>query len=295
MDKQQPQPNKRSALCLSAYRLDQYFLGTQAHEDHNQSAKHLQSCPRCQEALRRLEEEAALATALIAQKRLLDEPTALIAQKRLLDEPTAEREGSKRRSTKDEGIFSVIRALFLRWRGGLAASACAILAVFGWVQLRKESPTPEEGRYATIRGEEASLRVIRKRGALVEMTHSGDAFRAGDLLRLVVRWKQGGYLWIVHRSAKGSYTPLYPSKKTAQSRQIASHQAVEMEGSLEVDDEALGNEEIAACFSAKPLSFELATQAIQEAHGKAPSLLSQDQQGACQIIQRFVLSRQAKR
>jgi hypothetical protein len=291
MDKQPMQPTKRSALCLSAYRLDQYFLGTQAHEEHNQSAKHLQSCPRCQEALRRLEEEAAQATALIAKKRLLDEPTALIAKKRLLDEPKAERDEKKRQSAKEDSIFSLLFSLFLRWRVGLAAFACAILAVFGWSQLRRVGKTTEYGRYATIRGEEASLRVIRKRGALVEMTHSGDAFRAGDLLRLVVRWKRGCYLWIVHRSAKGGYTPLYPSKKTAQSLLLPTEEAVELEGSLEVEGEAQGNEEIIACFSTKPLSFELATKAIQSANEKNANFVVQEKQSVCEIIQRFVLSR----
>jgi hypothetical protein len=166
------------------------------------------------------------------------------------------------------------------------------LAVFGWPWFERLRQEKQHGGYSVVRGEVPQLRVIRKRGSLIEQVRSGDGFLAGDLLRLVVRWRKGGFVYILHRDAVGQTTPLYPPQKTELSLRFAHPRSVELPGSLEVEGPPKGNEEIAVCFSDAPRRFEEVAAALENSRRSAhPVTHHPSPKATCLYTQHFVLFR----
>ncbi len=262
-------PSEEMRSCVSSYRLDRHFLGADSPTEREQISAHIRDCPHCQQQLHQLKQYAKQALPAPASPQHV---------------PWWERLGGW--------------GGFRGWRenrgwGYLAAAlGMFALAVFGWPwfeRLRQEKP--EDG-YSLVRGESPQLRVIRKRGALVEQVRSGDGFLAGDLLRLVVRWRKGGFVYILHRDAVGQRMPLYPPQKTDPSLRLDHARSVELPGSLEVEGPPKGNEEIAVCFSDAPRRFEEVAATLENSRQSAHSVTHHPSPKApCLYTQHFVLFR----
>ncbi|MCB9637362.1 MAG: DUF4384 domain-containing protein [Myxococcales bacterium] len=244
-------------LCVSAYRLDRHFLGAETPAERAQTLQHVEGCAHCKGELVQLQRHAAHAEVFLDQHA-------------------------------PRSIFD----FFGGW-GPLALGFCMLLvAVVGWRLVEQTRLAGRQGGYSVIRGEAPHLRVIRKRGPLIEQVRSGDGFAAGDLLRLVVRWQEGGFVYVVHRSATGEMSPLYPAQKNERSLRLESDKEVELPGSLEVEGPAKGREEIGVCFSRAARPFHQVIEALKKVRQARLERSTNERKDApCAYLQRFVLFR----
>ena len=190
------------------------------------------------------------------------------------------------------------RELFSRWSVGgsfaLAGVARVLLLMPQWSSQIKSLFSPQAihptlgqaspNQLRTRGGEDAELSIYVKRAPQPRELRSGHPVFSGDRLRLLARWQEGGFLFIVHRDARGVWNPLYPESPRSKSLPIPAEKVLALPGSLEVTDPSSGDEELFGCFSRRPLSYDVVLKGLA-----APR-----SQGACKKIVRFVLRRKVE-
>ena len=267
--------NMQVEACLSEYRLDLHFFGGESPDEHEQSKRHIASCPRCQEDLRALEMASARASEVV----LPQWPAASPWQSwwEWLQRPAV-------------------------W--GAAAAACGLLLFVSFgldKQFFSVGGKPVK-RFAIKSDRDTphpALLIVRKRGKHILHVRSKESFREGDFSRIGYRWAYAGYLYIVHRDPKGQWTPLYPSNGDARSLRVVAEKEHWFSGSLEVEGKAEGDEMVWACFSKRARSLKTllkvlprAGEAITRDSHVSPEAKDKKGERLCEYLLHFVLKRE---
>lgn len=181
----------------------------------------------------------------------------------------------------------------LVWVGAPAALAAMLVFL---VLPDKRNITRAPGQKASVsqkflllRGGPAPMQVVRKRKQEKGLVHSGETFLQGDQLRLLLRWKKGGFVRVLHRDPKGSISPLYPKEEKGRALQLNTTARTPLPGQLDVTDAPQGDEEIWACFSTKPVSHAQVVATIEKHNAQSSHI--HKQAGPCAVLQRFRLHR----
>jgi hypothetical protein len=234
----------RSTQCASEYQLEQYHLKLLPQRKQRALKGHIDACEICQQHLKDIEDSWATDDMLGH------------------DIPS--------RFASDETVTSPRGWLWPEF--GIVSASVALLALFVWNSHDNGLPTGQH--HAKVRIKSHGQRWIAKgntdpkwfvaqlRHGQVKRAKSGQVFPHGTRLRLAYRWAKGGYVFVVHRDAKGTISPLYPPESNQPSLRIKSPKAVLLPGSLVVEASHDGNEEIISCFSHKPLRFVNVKQQI---------------------------------
>jgi|GEM_PF-1250233 len=243
--------------CLSEYHLDRYLAGLGTQETRAKTQQHLQSCEICSTEYQRMERRRE--QFLMAPRRL---PSSL--------------------QPKDWLSFGWLT------QGKLSFGALCLLCIVMF------SIPSEKTHYVGIKGilPNPTVLVGLKRGPNSGLVVSGVHVQSFDELRLAYRWNLGkkheGFVFVIHRDAKGQVTPLYP-ESTSQKSLTGRSGLHELPGSLEVDEHAHGNEELWLCFSPKALTYsEIRDQLPDFSPEVHPTIL---QRKPCVHLHRFVLQR----
>jgi len=252
---------------LSDYRIDRHLLGMESHEERHALQTHLQQCEAC---LNKVEHMRQQQQAYQVPKRLV-------------------RKLEKQYGPKSESIF---QKWF--WWPSLATATAAILLLVA---------NPFKGKDHDgfgIKGPKPpSLWVALQRQGKIRLATSGERFFPKDKIRLAYRWKtkKECHVFILHRDAK-RLTPLFPETRQEKSLRIQPNTRVELPGSFEMDDNKKGYEELLACFSQHPLTFQQVKRSLQPRTGKhTPPLLPKrthvtpEAQSPCQFVLLFILKR----
>ena len=215
--------------CPGIHRLERFHAG----DRDPATAAHVGACAACRA---RLEEIAADERALLARL-----PPAALAER------AAERAGRAPRRAPSGWV--------LRFLAPAAAVAAAVLAV---VVLGTGGPPPPPGPnggpdHTTLKGGAgAELYVARAEGPV--RAHSGDAFHAGDRLRLRLVQPPDGYLFVFSVDAAGG---VFPGVAGPEGRglPIAAQDVIEPPGSV-VLDAATADERLYAVVLAAPRAWD---------------------------------------
>ncbi|TNE50990.1 MAG: hypothetical protein EP343_06015 [Deltaproteobacteria bacterium] len=214
------------APCLSEYRLDKHALGLETPEELEETQRHLSTCELC-----RLDVEQV--------RQGLHSPSHVAI-------PTL--------PWWQEWLHGMQRA----WLLTTLAGATAALAVFFYVA----NPFPSKTSQRWLAKGAPVLMVALQRKGKVRPARSGEMFYLGDKIRLAYRWDYPGYVFFLHRDRRSQATPLYPSEATRPSIQTQQGGNQLLPGSLEVEGKPDGFEEIWACFSTQPLSWQAVTRSL---------------------------------
>ena len=183
---------------------------------------------------------------------------------------------------------------WLRWwqNWGLSmalAAACLFFVLRPTVSFDRY--TGIRGRYTGVKGSDVQGRlwVALRRGAQTRVVPSGTKVQPGDRIRLAVQWAsvRKKYVFVVHRDGLGELSPLYPAHKSRRSLRLLSRQRRVLQDSFEVENKPHGSEQIWACFSYKPLSWEQVSRhlpARKQVWSSAPH-------GPCASLTLFLLKR----
>lgn len=254
------QSHPDTALCLSEYRMDRHLLQMEDEQERASSMAHLAGCARCQQDKARLEQAQRVPLVMPASKHTRWRALGLAAQQ---------------------------LSLPVTWAAALGALCVLVLFVADW--------TGTGLRFSTIRGlAKPALLVVRKRQSAVEHVPSGASFYRGDFLRVGYRWASEGYLTVVHRDIRGAISPLYPTTKSQVGVKIKAATRFFFPGSLEVEGQPTGDEEIWACFSRRPHSFAQVAAILPPVGRSGSKTRKSEARAPCLFLTHFLIRRPGK-
>lgn len=214
--------------CLSEYRLDKHALGLETPEEYKQTQRHIASCQRC------------------------------------LEDVEFVRQGMR----KSHSVTIPVHPWWQEWLNLTTrfltlpnlAGAAVVVALFLYTFNPFQPPTPQPW---IAKGTPVLMVALQRKGK-VRPARSNEVFYNGDQIRLAYRWDHPGFLFVLHRDRHNKATPLYPleENQTSLKTQIGGNKL--LPGSFELEGKSDGTEEIWACFSSQPLSWDEVKQSLPE-------------------------------
>ncbi len=242
--------------CLSDLRLDQLRVGELSGEARDRSRAHIETCARCRDRQRALEEQVA--ASLAALPPLPASPPLSPAQ----ETPAASvgPPGGPRR----------------RWIGagaaGLGLAAAALLLVI--VQPSDpEELSPSQGAAPKLapttrtKGAPTLHFHVRRDGRVFE-GGPGDLIRPGDALRFAYSWPEGGELAVLSRDGAGTVSAYFPAGERTFT--AAPGEKIDLPGAVLLDD-VVGDEVLYGVFCAEATPLSVIERAV-DARPEDPEL-----------------------
>jgi len=248
--------------CLSEYQMDQHLLGLESKAEKEAVLNHIAHCELCRKELEVLASH---------RKAFLQNPEM---------PPLPKHKDTEIRGSSFSARSKVISLL----------AACLVGILFFPVMRHFQHPIIQTKDLHAP----AFMVAVQRGDQKPRIAHSGEHFRPQDNLRLAYTWKpkklKEGFLFVIHRDQKNTFSPLYPENPTDKSLRILLHQEKALPGSLELDNARQGYEELWACFSNKALSYQEVLETLPRTKGLTQ--WESQSKGPCLSLHLFQLQRE---